>query len=267
MGLGLARLPGRNGFVSVVPSYRLKTQHSDHVEDLTAVLRWVRDHIHAYGGDPSQIILSGHSAGGYLASFLGVSPNLLRERGLDPSVIKGVVCLSGIYWLPNPFDPDTKVSSGWYNSVFQRVYVRGTFGANMDRLRELSPLHRVASRKTADNAGTGAASTGQLPSFLVMNATSDLGLGVDGDRFHLALESAGTKVRAGAGARGRLCHRLRAPSPWLTGFAPFSPLCRVKVARHVLEGHDHATITRSKAALEVINNFLVGVLPARCSGA
>lgn len=46
---------------------------------LTAV-NWTKDTIENYGGDPDRIFVSGHSAGGHLASLIAV-----KENGLEPS--------------------------------------------------------------------------------------------------------------------------------------------------------------------------------------
>ena len=81
----------RRGLIAVAPSYRLG--HSpDHVEDVAAAVRWVVRNIDKYGGDPSQIHLSGHSAGGNIVSLLACSHHLddLRREGDHRGVIKGL---------------------------------------------------------------------------------------------------------------------------------------------------------------------------------
>ena len=54
------------------------------------VMRWVFDNIMPFNGDPSQLYIMGHSAGGHLASML------LAE---DLTFLKGVVSLSGLFRL------------------------------------------------------------------------------------------------------------------------------------------------------------------------
>jgi para-nitrobenzyl esterase len=54
--------------------------------DLIAALRWVHDHIEAFGGDPNAVTISGASGGGNKVMTLAASP---RARGLFQ---RGIVC-------------------------------------------------------------------------------------------------------------------------------------------------------------------------------
>jgi para-nitrobenzyl esterase len=49
------------------------------LDDLLAALRWVRDHIAGYGGDPARVTLSGQSAGSWYVHALSLMP---EARGL-----------------------------------------------------------------------------------------------------------------------------------------------------------------------------------------
>lgn len=89
-----------NDVVTVIPSYRLfpEVKTTDEMlDDLAASIAWTRDHIAVHGGDPNKIVLAGHSAGAHLISLLANRPDALKKRGVDPSLIKGLVPLSGIY--------------------------------------------------------------------------------------------------------------------------------------------------------------------------
>lgn len=96
------------GFVTVVPDYRLAPQnpYPDFVQDAAQAVRWAHDHAAEYGGDPKRIVLAGHSAGGYLAIMLAMDDDFLRAAGVDFSVIKGAVGLSGPYDF-FPFDVES----------------------------------------------------------------------------------------------------------------------------------------------------------------
>ncbi len=87
------------GFVTVLPDYRLypEVRFPDFLDDGAQALAWVERNIAAYGGDPSRVVLAGHSAGAYNAVMLGLNPSYLRRAGVDPRVIRAVAGLSGPY--------------------------------------------------------------------------------------------------------------------------------------------------------------------------
>lgn len=87
------------GIGVVIANYRLspRVSHPAHVEDAARAVAWVVEHIAEYGGDPTQIVLSGHSAGGHLASLLALDPTYLAAHDLSVELIAGVVSYSGVY--------------------------------------------------------------------------------------------------------------------------------------------------------------------------
>jgi carboxylesterase type B len=62
-----ARALASRGFLVIVPDYRLypEVRFPAFVQDGAAAIRWARDHAAEYGGDPTRIVLAGHSAGAY----------------------------------------------------------------------------------------------------------------------------------------------------------------------------------------------------------
>ena len=93
------------GFLVIVPDYRLTPQvvYPSFVEDCAAATRWAQDHAAEYGGDPSRLLLTGHSAGAYMAVMLALDDGFLRKAGVDYAHVKGAVGLSGPYDF-YPFD-------------------------------------------------------------------------------------------------------------------------------------------------------------------
>ena len=95
----VAQALAARGFVVVLPDYRLYPQvrFPAFLDDSAHAVRWAVDHAGAFGGDPSQIVLLGHSAGAYNAAMLGLEPRYLKAAGVDPAVIRGVVGIAGPY--------------------------------------------------------------------------------------------------------------------------------------------------------------------------
>jgi acetyl esterase/lipase len=85
-----------HGYLAVVPDYRLypDVQYDGFLSDGAKAVRWARDHAAEYGGDPSKIVLMGHSAGGYIAAMLADDPKWLGAVGMDPR--KDVVAWVGL---------------------------------------------------------------------------------------------------------------------------------------------------------------------------
>lgn len=87
------------GFVTVIPDYRLVPQvrFPGFVEDGALALRWVRDQVAGHGGDPSGVVLAGHSAGAYNAMMLALDRRFLGRAGLPRGFVRSVVGLAGPY--------------------------------------------------------------------------------------------------------------------------------------------------------------------------
>ena len=85
------------GIIVVAVNYRFFPEVSvkEIIGDAAISVKWVYDHITKYGGNPNKIFLSGHSAGGYIISMLGLDASYLRSVGLDPNQIAGLIPLSG----------------------------------------------------------------------------------------------------------------------------------------------------------------------------
>jgi acetyl esterase/lipase len=92
------------GFLTVVTSYRLspRVSHPAHVEDAAAAFAWVKRTIARHGGDPERIVVIGHSAGAYLAMLLAADPRYLAPYKLSSRDIKGLVPVSGFFWVDRP---------------------------------------------------------------------------------------------------------------------------------------------------------------------
>jgi arylformamidase len=57
---------------------------------------WVYRNAASFGGDASRLYVSGHSSGGHLAGVVAVT-DWQRDFGLPADMVKGYVCMSGMY--------------------------------------------------------------------------------------------------------------------------------------------------------------------------
>jgi len=85
------------GIIVVAVDYRLspKAKAPAYIEDAAAAVAWTFKNIARYGGDTNRIFLSGHSAGGYLASLVTLDRRWLAVHGVDPDRLAGLVPFSG----------------------------------------------------------------------------------------------------------------------------------------------------------------------------
>ena len=113
------------GAVVVVPSYRLAPAalHPAQAEDVAAALAWTVKHAAEYGGDPGRIYLGGHSAGGHLAALVALDPKYLAAHQLKPSLLKGVIAMSGVYDVQNLENVFGKDPAGW-PAASPQTYIR-----------------------------------------------------------------------------------------------------------------------------------------------
>ena len=98
------------GITVVIPDYRLapKVAFPAFIDDGAAATAWTRDHIAQYGGNPANLFVMGHSAGGYIAVMLAVNPAYLAKSGMRPGELAGAIGLAGPYnFLPITW-PDLK---------------------------------------------------------------------------------------------------------------------------------------------------------------
>lgn len=103
------------GIVVAVADYRLYPEvlYPAFVEDGALALRFVRDRIAGYGGDPARLFIAGHSAGAYNAMMIVCDPRYLHELGGDLSWVRGLVGISGPYnFLPLKDDKLIEIFGG-----------------------------------------------------------------------------------------------------------------------------------------------------------
>ena len=95
----VGRALAAQGLQTVVPDYRLfpQVRYPGFIEDGALAVRWAVDNAARLGGDPTRLVLIGHSAGAYNAAMLALDHRYLRAAGVDPAVVRGFAGLSGPY--------------------------------------------------------------------------------------------------------------------------------------------------------------------------
>lgn len=125
------------GIVTAVASYRIApaARHPAQVEDAAAATVWLQRHAEELGGDPKRVFISGHSAGGHLATLILMDARYLRAVGGTPDSLAGVIALSGIFDLTRPIDDTTE-------GGFAR-FIQPVFGRDRAALQDASPIRHL----------------------------------------------------------------------------------------------------------------------------
>ena len=87
----------KQGIAIVAANYRLSPQVKApaYIEDAAAAVAWTFKNIERFGGNPDKIYVSGHSAGGYLTSMVGLDKKWLAAHDIDANRIAGLIPYSG----------------------------------------------------------------------------------------------------------------------------------------------------------------------------
>lgn len=145
--LPLINLMAARGWICVAVNYRLspKATFPDHLLDLKRAVKWIREEIQNYGGDPNFIVATGGSAGGHLSSLLTLTANdPAYQPGfekLDTSM-NGCVPFYGVYDFTDSYH--LQVHPGLMEMV-QKTVLKKSLETDRDAFLRASPMHRVHS--------------------------------------------------------------------------------------------------------------------------
>lgn len=96
------------GITTVIANYQFypKIYFPVFMEDAASAFAWTHKNIANYGGNPNNLFVAGHSAGGYNAIMLTVNDRYLKDAGGNTSWIKGAIGIAGPYDFLPMTDPD-----------------------------------------------------------------------------------------------------------------------------------------------------------------
>lgn len=121
------------GLVFVSTNYRMATTPPDpllQASDVAHALAFVQQHASEWGGDPTRVVLMGHSAGAHLVALLTAAPSLAVAAGAAPWI--GTVSLdSGTLDVPATMGRP------------HRELFDAAFGNDPVVWQRLSPIHRL----------------------------------------------------------------------------------------------------------------------------
>ena len=179
-GLPLMNRLAAHGWVCVAASYRLspKATFPEHLIDVKAAIRWIREHGTEYGADPDFIVISGGSAGGHLSALAALTPNDPEYQpgfeGVDTTV-QGCVPFYGIYDFT---DRRRHWGKSLLRRMLERMIMKKRLADDEGAFERASPMSRVRE---------GA------PPFLVIHGTRDTLVPVEDARLFVEMLRAVSK--------------------------------------------------------------------------
>ena len=141
----------RKNIVLVVPGYTLSPEvtYDTQAKQIAEAIKWTKANISDYGGDPNNIFVNGHSAGGHLAALAVMNP----KYGINQNEISGLILNDAagldIYSFNLEVPPK---KGGFYDYV-------STFTDDPEIWKDASPINFVSE----DN-----------PPFLIMGGTKSI---------------------------------------------------------------------------------------------
>ena len=84
----------RKNMLTVIVDYPKspKANYDEMAFDIAKSVKWVKENIASYGGNPDRIFISGHSAGGHLAALVGIKKDYFLRAGIA-NPLKGIVLI------------------------------------------------------------------------------------------------------------------------------------------------------------------------------
>jgi acetyl esterase/lipase len=176
------------GFVFVSINHRLlpTVEMGDITRDVASALGWVHKNIATHGGDPTRLLVMGHSSGGQLAALMCTDDRYAKTEGFSLTMIRGCV----------PVDADTFDIPAIIEVAETRARVhhlplptyghRRKFGNDPAKHRDFSAVTHVARNKG-------------IPPFLILHIAGHPDTGAQARRLAGVLGAAGISAKVVAG--------------------------------------------------------------------
>jgi arylformamidase len=172
------------GFVFVSINHRLlpAVDMGAITRDVASALGWVHKNIATHGGDPTRVLVMGHSSGGQLAALMCTDDRYAKAEGFSLTIIKGCV----------PVDADTFDIPAIIEMAETRARVhhlplptyghRQKFGNDPAKHLDFSAVTHVAKNKG-------------IPPFLILHIGGNPDTGAQARRLASVLQTAGISAK------------------------------------------------------------------------
>ncbi|WP_101308587.1 alpha/beta hydrolase [Labilibaculum manganireducens] len=140
----MAQKIAEKGFVTVAVEYQLALEapYPAAVHNIKAAIRWLRANAEKYNIDPQKIAITGCSAGGHLASLVGVTNGLEHFEGTMgnesfSSSVQAIIDIDGVINFLAPASLNIKRSS----KSPDVQWIGGSYSETPDTWKEVSPIY------------------------------------------------------------------------------------------------------------------------------
>jgi acetyl esterase/lipase len=176
------------GFVFVSINHRLlpTVDMTAITRDVASALGWVHKNIATHGGDPTRLLVMGHSSGGQLAALMCTDDRYGKAEGVSLTMIKGCVPVDA-----DTFDIPAIIEVAETRARAHRLPLptyghRQKFGNDAAKHVDFSAVTHVARDKG-------------IPPFLILHIAGHPDTGAQARRFANVLEGSGIPVKVVAG--------------------------------------------------------------------
>ncbi|NIJ55299.1 alpha/beta hydrolase [Dyadobacter arcticus] len=126
----------KRGVVYVIIDYPLSpsAKYNEMAESTAKSVKWVKENIAEYGGNPERIFLSGHSAGGHLAALVSIDDQYFKNLSIENPVV-GTILIDAAGLDMYGYLMEEKFPAG-------NTYLN-TFTTNPDIWKKATPLYHL----------------------------------------------------------------------------------------------------------------------------
>jgi arylformamidase len=173
------------GFIFVSINHRLlpNVDMGSITRDVASALGWVHKNIATHGGDPTRLLVMGHSSGGQLAALMCTDDRYAKAEGYSLKTIKGCVPVDAdTFDIPAIIDvAETRARA--HHLPMPTYGHRQKFGDDPVKHRDFSPVTHVAGNKG-------------IPPFLILHIAGNPDTVAQARRMAAVLDASGISVKA-----------------------------------------------------------------------